>query len=173
MSKEVSIVGVRFAGQNWAVLEVRIKNSNVYVNYFQKDGTAKAHTSYHASGQSHIKKGSDYVYWTGGGSGQWEPMKQFKMPPTKVIGREKVSVIGWEVASLGSVLPPLSPETEVLLEIPSEPEFSILGFEISVVGREAIPRTDILGFPVLTTKRISNGVAVEIEVFALKHETAE
>lgn len=167
-TEKCCLIAVRVCGQERAAVKVCIRNSNVYVNYFDRDGKQQLHTSYHASGQKHHKKNRDYVYWTGGVSGKWEPMKWFKTPPAQVMGRERVSVIGWEVGSLVSVLPSLIPQTRAeILELPAEPEFTIVGFEISVVGTDAQPRDNILGFPIFWHCRISDAISVEVEAFGI------
>lgn len=169
VSEKCCRIGVRVNGQVKTALEICIKNGNVYVNYFNRDGVAHAHTSYHASGQQHIKKNDDYIYWTGGPSGKWEPMKWFREKPTEVEGREDVSVIGWEVMSLPSVLPSL--RSDKIFEVPTG--FTIIGFKTTVVGSKAAERKSIFGFPVLNRHRFSNAVKIEVEMFGINEELAD
>ncbi len=106
--EKTCLVAIRHGGQERCALEVCIRGKDVYVNYFAPDGTKKAHTSYHASGQQHIKKGRDYVYWSDG-PGKWCPMKELKQPPGIVTDREELyAEIGWMIGELDSKLPLVS-----------------------------------------------------------------
>ena len=166
------IVGIKFREQIVTALEVCLRGSDIYVNYFAKEGTKIAHTSYHSSGQRHIKKKNDYVCWTGGPSGDWEPMKEFKTPPTMVAGREHVATIGWNVSDLQSVLPLICGQAGTTVQIPSEPHFDVVGLEVSILGLGATPRPEICGFPVIHRHWIRNDIAVEIEAFGLNEPLA-
>ena len=60
--------------------DVRISGHDVYVIYSDCSVRA-AHSSYHASGQYHIKIGKRYVQPDGGPTATMEPMKLFRTPP--------------------------------------------------------------------------------------------
>lgn len=59
------VVGIRTAnGDLRQAFDVRIEGNDIYVNY-SDCSTPEAHKSYHASGQSHTKKGGRYIEWDG------------------------------------------------------------------------------------------------------------
>jgi hypothetical protein len=153
--------------QHWLAFDVNVKGKNVYVNYNPNE----RHTSYHASGQHHVKKGRDYVKWTGGASGTWEPMVQCNPKPSDVHDRQWVSTIGWEIKDIPSVLPVVDMAGDFSIDATHLPGSSILAFEVSIVGPRARDRAEIVGFPVLQRHRIPGSAAVEIEAFLLSEES--
>ena len=167
------LVAIRHGGQERLALKVRVKGSNVYINYFAPDGTKQAHTSYHASGQEHIKKGRDYVYWSDDPAGEWRPLKVFKQPPGAVADREECSTIGWGIGSLPSRLPVATGPVEMVVDASALPASSILALVVSVIGAGATERPDVLGFPVVQRHRVSNGVVLEIEAILLDETALE
>jgi hypothetical protein len=163
-----STAGVLLLDEVRAAQEVCIKNGNVYVNYFDSKGNKIAHTSYHASGQKHFKKNGQYVYWSGGINGHWEPMKLYRTKPLDVVDRTFVSVIGWEVKSMQSVLPLMS--ADMIFDIPRE--FDIVAFETSIVSPDAEERQEIVALPVFARYRFSDDIVVEVELFGMNEELA-
>lgn len=171
------VVAIRQGERDWLALEVCIKDADLYVNYFAPDGTPawlalshwkKAHTSYHASGQQHIKKGRDYVYWTDGPAGEWCPIELLKQPPGTVADREECSTIGWMIGELDSKLPLATIGADMVVDGSALPRSSYLVFEVSVVGPATTARTEVLGFQVLQRHRVSNGLVVEIEAISTR-----
>ena len=164
-----TLFAVRVGGEARSALEVCIEDSNVYVNYFDRQGQKVAHTSYHASGQHNIKKNGDYIFWTGGPSGQWQPMKFFRPRPEHIQDRQHVAVIGWGLDSVPSVLPTVSASSQVqVFEVPPDADFQILVFEVSIVGSQVQQRDEVNGFPVIWRYKFSAGITVEIEAVAVK-----
>ena len=69
--RRICLIAVRCGEQERLALEVCVRGSDVYVNYFARDGAKQAHSSYHESGQRHIKTNGGYVEWTGGRGVKW------------------------------------------------------------------------------------------------------
>lgn len=163
---EECVVGIRTpSGLLVKGFDVCIKGEDVYVNYSDSH-TPAAHGSYHASGQQHTKIGRDYVKWDAGPSGNFEPMKLFRTPTRKVIERSRCWVIGWEVPKLDSTLPKLVSADVVIPAQGLQPN-AILGLEVSVVGKQAQSRSDIVGFPIIACHQFGSGTRVEIEAFVV------
>ena len=71
------VVAIRTPSGNLVkAFDVRISGHDVYVIY-SDCSVRDAHSSYHASGQYHIKIGKRYVQWDGGPTATMEPMKLF------------------------------------------------------------------------------------------------
>jgi len=155
-------VTVLASGQHWLAFDVNVEGSNVYLNYLNGQ-----HTSYHSSGQHHQKTGKNYVLWTGGISGKWEPLRKLKQGPTKIHGREKVAGIGWVISKISTDLPAADKAGDFNIDIAPFLDSAILAFEISVVGSAASDRNEIVGFPVLQRHRMPGQVEVEIEAFLI------
>jgi hypothetical protein len=84
---QICIVGIRTPkGSTVKAFDVCIRGEELYTNYSDCT-TREAHASYHKSGQYHMKREKQYIEWTGGASGQMEPMKLFRMPPGLVTDR--------------------------------------------------------------------------------------
>src|ERR1700680_1859257 len=95
------IISIRVGDSCRTVLYVTIKNENVYVHYLDRTGTEIGHVSQHASGQRHFRRSNgEYVKWTGGTTGQWEPMKLQKTPPAQVLERDEIGAFGFGFAEL-------------------------------------------------------------------------
>lgn len=167
--KRVCCLIVVHKGIKWRrALEVCIKNRNVYVHHFDRKGRKIAHISHHASGQQHIKKNNNYVLWTGGPTGKLEPMKFPKTAPSRVVGRETVTGMGWAVDRIMADLPSVSKgTTSQVLELPPELEADILYLQCSIVGTNEPSRDQVNGFPVIWRHRFTNGVTVEVEAVAV------
>lgn len=160
------VVGIRTpSGLLVKGFDVCIKGEDVYVNYCDSH-TPAAHGSYHASGQQHTKIGRDYVKWDAGPSGNFEPMKFFRTPTRHVLERSRCWVIGWEVPKLDSTLPKLV-SADVVIPAHKLQSSGILGLEVSVVGKQAQLRSDILGFPIIAHHQFGSGTRVEIEAFTV------
>jgi len=163
--KETCLVGIKAPSGNVVkAFDVNIKGNDVYVNY-SDSSVAAAHGSYHASGQQHIKIGRNYVEWTGGPSGQMEPMKLFRTPPSDVTSREDFFPIGWEIRKLASVLPGLNSQPDMLVDVSGEDGDSILGLYLSVLGKGVGSRSSISGYRVLRSHKFGDAVEVEIDAF--------
>jgi hypothetical protein len=160
-------ISVRTYERLWAAINVVIRETNVYVNYFARDGSKHCHTSYHESGQRHAKTENGFVRWTGGPSGCWVPMKQFRTAPAKVDDREQVSTVGWQVSEIAFVLPLVPNPSEMVVDASNFSDASILALEVSIVGPSAGARPEITGFPVLQRYRMHDKIIVEIEAFLL------
>jgi len=83
--------------------DVPISGHDVYVIY-SDCSVRDAHSSYHASGQYHIKIGKRYVQWNGRPTATMEPMKLFRTPPGLITGRVACWTVGWEICRLDAVL---------------------------------------------------------------------
>ncbi len=162
------IVGIRtLTGFLVKAFDVRIVGEDIYVNY-SDCSTPEAHSSYHASGQYHTKVGGQFIKWTGGLSGDMEPMKLYRTPPGSVTGRSGCWTVGWETRKLDAVLPSLSSDPDMLVDARTlDGTESILAFEVSVVGYQARARDNIVGFRVIDSHRFGKPVQVEIEAFVL------
>lgn len=167
------IVGIKAqSGKPVRAFDVCIKNDDVYVNYSDRS-TPEAHISYHKSGQFHIKKDKEYVEWTGGATGEMEPMKRFCPPPGTVEGRIDLQGLGWEVAKLDTVLAPLDCPADMMVSLENVGNLSgqsILSFVASVVGCEAPTPNDIDGYPIIASYRFGEAVQVEICAFIMSQE---
>jgi len=159
---QICTVGIRTPkGSSVKAFDVRIRGEELYTNYSDST-TPEAHASYHKSGQYHMKRQKQYIQWTGGLTGQMEPMKLFRTPPGLVTDRSHFWTIGWHVANLDSVLPPLIGNADMMVDaIRLEPHM-ILGFETNVVGKEARERKSIVGFPIIASHIFGGPVNVEI-----------
>ncbi|MBI3670976.1 MAG: hypothetical protein HY237_14495 [Acidobacteria bacterium] len=164
------VVGIQVATGLVKAFDVCIKDGNIYVNY-SDISTPEAHGSYHASGQYHIKIGGSYAKWTGGPTGDFEPMKLFHTPPALVTSRSGCWTIGWPVCRLANVLPKLDSAPDMVVDARSLAGNSVLGLEVSAVGDEATSRTEIVGYSVIATRRFGTDVRAEIEAFILPEES--
>ena len=146
------------------VIEVRIKNGNIYVNSYDRQGDALAHISQHASGQRHFKVRGKYVDWTG----EQEPMIRKLTPPENVTGREEITARGWGVGSIAR-LPAVQLSDEIVVcELPSDAHTGMFILQTSIVGRDGGERAERFGFPVLWRYRFNQGVTVEVEAFSFR-----
>lgn len=162
------IVGIRTAGgKTLKAFDVCIRGKDVYANY-SDCSTPEAHTSYHESGQHHTKKGRKYIEWTGGPTGQMEPMKLYKTPPGLVRGRTPFWIVGWEVPKLHSILPILNTSADMVVDATQLEPDSILAFEASVVGQKTRKQTDIVGYPIIASHQFGETVLVEICSFVVR-----
>lgn len=162
------VVGIRtLSGRLAKAFDVRIIAEDIYVNY-SDCSTPEAHSSYHASGQRHTKVGRRFVEWTGGLTGDMEPMKLYRPPPGLVAGRSGCWRGGWETRTLDEILPSLSSHADMLVDArPLDSIESILAFEVSVVGYEARKRNNVFGFRIIDSRRFGRAVQVEIDAFVL------
>ncbi len=149
--------------------DVRICGEDVYTNY-SDCSTPEAHSSYHKSGQYHLKKNKQYITWNGGPTGQMEPMKLYRTPPGSVQDRVRFWTVGWEVPKLDSVLPVLSGSADMIVDATSLGADSILAFEASVIGTRAKQQTSIVGYPIIASHRFGHPVLVEICSFVVRDE---
>jgi hypothetical protein len=155
-------IGIRTpGGQIVQAFDLCIKGDDSYVNYGDCS-TQEAHGSYHASGQKHIKIGGQYVYWNGGPTGKWEPMKQFLPRPAEVTGRAEWFTIGWQVSRLDQVLPQLQGTPALIVDAQNlNPDAGVV-LTVSVVGNAATDRVDILGFPLVALQQFGTAPCVEV-----------
>lgn len=161
------LVGIRTpSGSTVKAFDMCIRGEEVYTNYSDRS-TPEAHTSYHKSGQYHMKKGGAYIEWTGGLTGQMEPMKLFKIPPGKVRERSRCWVVGWPVSRLDVALPGLTGDADMIVDAQPLEANVILAFEAYIVGPEAKHLTAILEFPVIASHRFGGPIAVEICAFGV------
>jgi hypothetical protein len=162
------VVGIRtLSGRLVKAFDVRIIAEDIYVNY-SDCSTPEAHSSYHASGQRHTKVGGQFIEWTGGPTGDMEPMKLYRTPPGLVAGRSGCWTVGWETRKLDAILPNLSSRADMLVDAPPlDGTESILAFEVCVVGNEAKRRNNIVGFRIIKSHRFGNTVQVEIDAFVV------
>jgi len=166
MYEKVIVVAVRLECQEWLAIQVCIRGTDVYLNYFNRDGKKQGHASYHASGQYHIKTDRGYVCWAG--AGPWQPMKQRKSPPGAVAVRESLPAIAWQIGSFASALPPLSGAADMVVDVSAFPADSIVALETSVIQPNAPVRQDVTGFSVVKRQRFSNAVTIEIEALLIQ-----
>jgi hypothetical protein len=145
--------------------DVCIKDKDVYVNY-SDSSVAAAHGSYHASGQQHIKIGTEYVKWSGGSAGDMEPMKIFRSPVGVVSGRNDFWTIGWEISKIESILPTLT-DADMIVDAEALRGDLILGLQVGILGTEAKNRESIVGFPIVASHCFGNTVRAEITAFTL------
>jgi len=149
--------------------DICIRGEDVYTNY--SDGsTPEAHSSYHKSGQYHLKKGRQYIKWDGGLSGQMEPMKLYRTPPGLVQGRVRFWTVGWEVLKLDSVLPVLNGGADMIVDATHLEAEAILAFEASVIGSEAKKQTSIVGYPIIASHLFGSTMLAEICSFVVRDE---
>lgn len=160
------LFAIRFQNRLRRAIEVCVKNGNVYVTSYDRQGKDLAHTSQHASGQRHFKVKERYVQWTGGPSGQWEPMIRMLTPPKKVIERAEIAFHGWAIDSIPHLPEAKESRDVVIFECP-EQEMHILMLGTSVVGPHGKERNDRDGFPVLWRHRFSHGITIEVEAIAI------
>jgi hypothetical protein len=146
-----------------------IDGRNVYVNY-SDSSTPEAHASYHESGQYHMKREKRYIEWDGGFTGEMEPMKLFRVPPHLVTGRGQFWSVGWYVATLDQILPPLEGTADMMLDAGGIRGDLILGFEASVVGSAARKRSEIVGYGIIASHQFGEALRVEIEAFVVSDE---
>jgi hypothetical protein len=164
---QTCVVAIRTqSGQIVKAFDVCIRGEEVYTNY-SDCSTPEAHASYHKSGQYHIKKGKKYIEWTGGLTGQMEPMKIFKLPPEKVRGRSQCWSVGWDVSHLDVVLPRLTGTPDMIVDA-QDIESAILAFNAFIVGPEAKKQSSIVGYPVIASHRFGSPVEVEICAFVVR-----
>ena len=164
-------VTFQIKNQYWAAITVRLTDQHdVYVNYL--GDKAQMHTSHHASGQKHQKRGKGYIQWKDDSlTAQWKPMKELREKPTAILLREHVAVWGWEINKIPAVLPAVHGKKEMNIDIStlSHSAEAVLGLEISILGDDAQERSEIYGFPVVQKHRMSNGrIVAEIEAFFLE-----
>ncbi|PYX72610.1 MAG: hypothetical protein DMG72_14430 [Acidobacteria bacterium] len=166
------VVAIRTPSGNLVkAFDVRISGHDVYVIY-SDCSVRDAHSSYHASGQYHIKIGKRYVQWDGGPTATMEPMKLFRTPPGLITGRVACWTVGWEICRLDAVLPRLD-SADMIVDTQSLSPHLILGFEVTVVGDEAKKRETIVGFPIIASHQFGNSVCTEIDAFVLTEEENE
>lgn len=166
-------VGIKTpSGKIVQAFDLCIKGDDSYVNYGDCS-TPEAHGSYHASGQKHIKIGGQYVYWNGGPTGKWEPMKLFLLRPAEVTGRAEWFTIGWEVSRLDQVLPPLQGTPAMIVDAQNLDSAAGVVLTVSVIGNAANTRTDILGFPVIALQRFGTAPRVEVAACVLAEEQVQ
>jgi hypothetical protein len=153
---ETCIVGVQLAASVVKALTLRVSDQgDVYTNYSIL-GLPEAHSSYHASGQQHIKNGGSYVEWDGGPgpTSTMEPMKIHRKKPCEVITR-------------AGVLPVLCETADMLVDARVFDGDSILYFRSYVIGPRAKLIQQDLGFPAIGVHTISGKVQVEIVAFVI------
>jgi hypothetical protein len=164
------VVGIRTAsGRLLKGFDMLISGEDVYTNY-SDCSTPEAHSSYHKSGQYHTKVGGNYIKWDGGGSGRMEPMKLYRTPPGLVLSRVQCWTVGWEISKLDRVLPSLSGDADMTVDATSLEGCAILGFEASVVGREARKQESIVGYPIIASHAFGVALRVEIHAFVVSDE---
>lgn len=167
------VLGIRTpSGKSVKAFDVCIKGEDVYVNY-SDCSTPEMHKSYHASGQQHVKMSKQYVKWTGGPTGQWEPMKLFHTPPGLVSGRSDCFTAGWEISKLDQILPPLQESDDLMVDVQNPGTALVLCFQVSVIGPEAMNLKSILGFPIVATQQFGSSTRVEINAFTMAPEDLE
>jgi hypothetical protein len=165
-TEEKCVIGIRVSGGAMVkAFDVCIKGEDVYVNY-SDFSVAVAHGSYHASGQQHIKIGRKYVEWTGGPTGNMEPMKFFRTATGLISARNDFWTIGWQISKLENILPKLT-GADMIVDAQALHGDSILGLEVSIVGTQAKNRHSVVGFPIVGTHRFGSSVCVEIAAFTL------
>jgi hypothetical protein len=171
-TEEKCVVGILVPGGTLVkALDVCINGQDVYANY-SDCSTPAAHMSYHASGQQHMKRGSRYVEWTGGPTGQMEPMKFFRTPPADVNTREDFFPIGWDVGKIPSVLPALNSKPDFLVDARCLAANSILAFYVSIVGNQVEKRSNVSGYPVVASHLFGSAIRVEIDAFIVSEESS-
>jgi hypothetical protein len=164
------VVGIRTPTKIVKAFDICVKGHDVYANYTDCS-TPEAHSSYHASGQCHMKVGKQYVQWDGGPTGGMEPMKLFRTRPALVCGRSVCWTVGWEVGRLDSVLPELKENADMLVSACDLDPSLVLGFEASVIGDDAKPKTSIVGYPIVASQQFGNGLLrCEVHAFVLSEE---
>jgi len=146
-----------------------ISGEDIYTNY-SDCSTPEAHSSYHETGQLHSKVGGNYIEWTGGPTGEMEPMKLYRTPPGLVLGRVTCWTVGWEVAKLDRVLPALNTNADLTVDATMLEGNTILGFEACVLGPEARKQESIGGGAIIATHQFGESVRVEISAFVLPYE---
>ncbi len=149
--------------------DVFVRGEDVYTNY-SDSSTPEAHTSYHKSGQYHMKKGKRYIEWDGGPTGQMEPMKLNRTPPGSVLDRVRFWTVGWEVPNLNVVLPALNGNADMTVDAMHLEPGAILAFEASVIGQKCKEQTNVVGYPIIASHRFGNTVLVEICSFVVRDE---
>lgn len=149
--------------------DVCIDGRDVYVNY-SDCSTPEAHASYHESGQYHMKTSRRYIEWDGGPKGEMEPMRLSRTPPHLVKGRQHFWSVGWYVAKLDHILPPLNGTADMLVDAGKLQGDSILGFEAAVVGSEARKQDNIVGYTIIDSLQFGEGLRVEIDAFVICEE---
>ena len=165
-SEERCVVGVRVpSGAMVKAFDVCIKDEDVYVNY-SDSSVAAAHKSYHASGQQHMKIGTEYVKWSGGSTGDMEPMKIFRSPVGVVSGRNDFWTIGWEISKIESILPTLV-DADMIVDAKALRGDLILGLQVSILGTESKNRESIFGFPIVVSHCFGSIVRAEITAFTV------
>lgn len=160
------MVGVRApSGALVKAFDVRISGEDAYVNY-SDSSVAAAHGSYHASGQQHVKIDREYVNWSGGSSGEMEPMKIYREPPATVFGRNNFWSIGWKISTLETILRLLD-NADVIVDASTMDADLVVAFEVSVIGPDAKDRVTTAGFPIVATHVFGGSLKVEIAAFTL------
>jgi hypothetical protein len=162
MNREISL---KIGAFEYDAIDVNIVGHDVYVNY--KGPNAGAHTSYHASGQEHVKIGRQYVTVNGG----CPPVKKLvrqRPPPSAVDTRESPSPIGWTKSQIRS-LPVRSTPAHATIDVSNFAEDHIIGLLVSVIG-PAEPQRDKIDdlCPVIGCFRFSEKLTVEIEAFLVE-----
>jgi hypothetical protein len=149
--------------------DVCIRGEDVYTNYSDST-TPEAHSSYHKSGQYHMKKGKRYIEWDGGPTGQMEPMKLYRTPPGLVLDRVRFWTVGWQVSNLNVVLPALTVNADMIVDATHIEPDAILAFEANIIGQKSKEQMNIVGYPVISSHRFGNAVLVEICSFVVRDE---
>ena len=170
---ETCIVGIRTPkGNTVQGFNVCIRGEEVYTNYCDRS-TPEAHASYHRSGQYHMKREKQYIEWTGGMRGCMEPMKLFRTPPGLVRDRVHFWTIGWDIANVHAILPPLSDNADMIVDASHIEPPAILGFEASVVGQYARERKNVVGFPIIASQTFGRNLKVEICCFVVRENQVD
>lgn len=85
-----------------------------------------------------------------------------------VAGRSGCWTVGWEIQKLDAILPTLSSDPDMVVDTRAlKGTELVLAFEVSVVGREARKRDNIVGFRIIASHQFGEAVRVEIDAFVL------
>jgi len=162
-------VALRVGSRTFNALKVCIEGEDAYVNDLRRDGLPQnVHTSYHASGQRHLKIGHDcYPIYRIEASGERVPLKSFKPRPASVQGRENICCITWGIEDgLAEVLPLADCVPDFLVDTtPIVGPLPSLAIGVDVVGKEAISLKDVGGYPILASFRLVGDITVELAAF--------
>jgi hypothetical protein len=161
------LVAFQIGNRSLSALDIRVKDNDVYVNHFRPDGTQEMHTSYHASGQRHTKRGRDYAFQFIGPSGRPQPVKHIRPRPELVEDRENVTSTGWLVSALCELLLPADRLPDMLVDTTMLDPSSNLAVLVNIVGPRASPLHEIAGFPILKSHCVFSAVTVEIIAFSV------
>jgi hypothetical protein len=164
-------VAFRLGSRTLNALKVCIEGEDVYVNDLRRDGVPQnVHTSYHASGQRHMKIGHDcYPIYRVEGSGERIPLKSFKPRPASVRGRENICCITWRIEDgLAELLPLADFVPDFLVDTtPLAGPLASLAIDLSVVVSVAVSRKDVGGYPILASFHLVGDITVELAAFCV------